>query len=93
MLKVLGGLEAADVVQHVKVSVGVDAAPHESVPMHALQLDVGMVLLEVVVHEESEVDVWTLDAMLVLSRHHELVEVKHFRENLHFCMCICIFKI
>ena len=92
MLKVFGGFEAADVVEHVKVSIGVDATSDQSVPVHALELDVGVVLLEVVIHEESEVNVWALDAVLVLSRHDELVEVKHLREHLHFVLSIYKFS-
>ena len=92
MLKVFGGFEAADVVEHVKVSIGVDAASDKSVPVHALEFDVGVVLLEVVIHEESEVNVWALDAVLVLSRHDELVEVKHLWEHLHFVLSIYKFS-
>ena len=81
--EVLHGLKASDVVQHVEVAVGVDAASDKSVPMDALELDIGMVLLEFEVHEEGEVDVWALNTVLVLTGHDELVEVKHFREDLH----------
>ena len=82
--EVLGGFHAADVVQHVEVAVSVHAATDQSVPVDALQLQVGVVLLELEVHEESKVDVWTLDGVLVLTCHLELVEVEHFREHLHF---------
>ena len=92
MSEVLGGLEAADVVEHVKVSVSVNASSNESVPVDALELDVGVVLLEVEVHEESEVNVWALDAVLVLAGHHELVEVKHLWEHLHFVLSIYKFS-
>ena len=84
LLQVFGDLEAADVVEHFSISISVDAASEESMPVNTLQLDVGVVLLEVEVHETTEVDVWSLDAMLVLTCHHELVEVKHFWEHLHF---------
>ena len=82
--KVFGGLHAADVVEHVEVAVGVHAASDQSVPVDTLQLQVGVVLLELEVHEESKVDVWTLNGVLVLTSHLELVEVEHFREHLHF---------
>ena len=83
MSEVLHGFEAADVVEHVEVAIGVDTASDQSVPVHALKLDVGVVLLELEVHEEAEVDVWPLDAVGVLTSHHKLVEVKHFWEDLH----------
>ena len=52
--------------------------------MDALELDVRVILLEVEVHEETEVDVWSLDAVLVLPCLGELVEVEHLGEHLHF---------
>ena len=82
--EVLGGFQAADVVEHVEVSVSVGTSSDKSLPVDALELDVGMVLLELEVHEESEVNVWALDAVLVLTGHDELVEVKHLWEDLHF---------
>ena len=84
--EVLGGLEAADVVEHVEVAVGVDAATEESVPVDTLQLQVGLVLLEVEVHGTAEVDVWALDAVLVLTSHHKLVHVEILWEHLHFSL-------
>lgn len=50
LLEVFHGLEATDVVKHVKVAVGVDATSDESVPVDALQFQVGVVILEVKVH-------------------------------------------
>ena len=45
LLEVLGGLEATDVLEHVEVAVGVGAGLDETVPVDALELDVGVVLL------------------------------------------------
>ena len=50
LLEVLGGLEAANVLQHVKVTVRVNACLDESVPVDALKTNVGIVLLKAEVH-------------------------------------------
>ena len=84
LLEVLGGLEAANVLQHVKVTVRVNACLDESVPVDALETDVGVVLLEAEVHGGVEANVWTLDGVHVFTRHLELVEVEVFWEHLHF---------
>ena len=90
--EILGGLKASNVLKEIKVTVDIDTCADKSMPHDALELDVGVVLLEVVVHEESEVNVWALDAVLVLSRHDELVEVKHLWEHLHFVLSIYKFS-
>ena len=84
LLEVLGGLEAANVLQHVKVTVRVNACLDESVPVDALETDVGVVLLEAEVHGGVEANVWALDGVHVFTRHLELVEVEVFWEHLHF---------
>ena len=83
LLKVLGGFEAADVLQHVEVAVGVSAGLNETVPVHALQTDVGIVLLEAEVHGGVEANVGALDGVHVVTRHLELVKVEVLGEHLH----------
>ena len=83
LLEVLGGLKAADVLEHVEVAVGVSACLNETVPVDALQADVRVVLLEAEVHGVGEADVRTLDGVHVVARHLELVKVEVFREHLH----------
>ena len=51
--------------------------------MDALDLDVGIVLLEFEVNCFEEVDVGTFDCVHVHPSHFELVEVKVLREHLH----------
>lgn len=46
LLEVSGALVAADVLHEFEVAVGVDASTNHSVPVDALQFDVGVVLLE-----------------------------------------------
>ncbi len=83
LLEVLGGLEAADVLQHVEVTVGVGAGLDEAVPVDALQLDVRVVLLKAEVHRGAEPNVRSLDRVHVLAVHLELLEVEVFGEHLH----------
>jgi hypothetical protein len=83
LFEVLYGFEAADVLKEIEVAVGVDAGADESVPVDALELDVGVVLLEGEVKRFAEVDVRTLDGVHVLTSHLKLVEVKVFGEDLH----------
>ena len=90
MSEVFIGFETADVFKHVEVSIGIDASSNKSLPMDALELDVGVILLELELHEESEVNVWALDGVLVLTGHDELVEIKHLWEDLHFFTIIKI---
>ena len=54
LLEVLGGLEAADVLEHVEVTLGIGASVDKAVPVDALQLDVGVVLLVVETHGAAE---------------------------------------
>ena len=84
LLEVLGGLEATDVLQHVEVTVRVCAGLHETMPMDALQLDVGVVLLKGEVHVGTEANVRSLDGVHVFTSHLELVKVEVFGEHLHF---------
>ena len=83
LLEVLDGLHASDLFQEVKVAIDIDACADESVPVDALNADVGVVLLELEVDSLEEVDVRALDGVHVVARHLELVEVKVLGEDLH----------
>lgn len=83
LFEVLYGFEAADVFEEIEVAVGVYASANESVPVDALKLDVGVVLLEGEVKRLAEVDVGTLDGVHILTSHLKLVEIKVFGEDLH----------
>ena len=82
--EVLNRLQASDVLKEVEVSKHIDASSDESVPVNALQLDIGVILLELKVDSFSKVNVWSLDGMHVFTRHFELGEVEIFREHLHY---------
>lgn len=92
LLKVRDCLKAADVLHEVKVAVGINTRAHESVPMNALQLDVGVVLLEAEVERLSEVNVGTLDAVHVFSCHFELGKLEVLWEHLHFIKLLLLLK-
>ena len=83
LFEVLYGFEATDVFEEVEVAVSVNACADESVPMDALKLDVGVVLLEREVERLAEVDVGTLDGVHIFASHFKLVEIEVFREDLH----------
>ena len=84
LLEVLGGLKASNVLKEVEVAVCVDARLDHPVPVDALELDVGVVLLEVEVERAAEPDVRTLDSVHVFTRHLELVEFEVLGEYLHY---------
>ena len=86
LLEVLGGLEAADVLEHVEVAISVGAGLDQSVPVHALQTDVSVVLLETEVHRRVETNVWSLDSVHVFTGHLKLTEVEVFGEHLHLAL-------
>ena len=79
LFEVLRCLEAFDILEEFKVAVGVDASSDESMPVDTLQLNVGVVLLEVEIGGEA--DVGALDGVHVLARHFKLVEVKISQTN------------
>ena len=81
---VLGCLEATDVLHEVEVAISVDASADHSVPVDALELDVGIVLLELKVECLAKVDVWALDGVEVFSGHLELSELEVLGEHFHF---------
>jgi hypothetical protein len=90
LLEVLNGLHASDLFQEIEVAIHVDACTDESVPVDALDADVGVVLLELEVHGLEEVDVGALDGVHVVTGHLELVEVEVLGEDLHLCDLISI---
>ena len=83
LFEVLNAFQAADVLQEVEVAEGVDACADQPVPVHALQLDVGVVALELEVQGLREVDVRTLDRVHVFAGGLELTEIKVLREHFH----------
>ena len=83
LLEVLSGLEAANVLEHVEVAVGVGAGLDQAVPVDALQANVRIVLLEAEVHGRVEPNVWSLDRVHVLAGHLKLAKVEVFGEHLH----------
>ena len=84
LLEVFHCFCASDMLKEIKVTINIDASSDEPVPMHTLQLDVGVVLLKLEVNSLKEVNVWTLDRVHVLSGHLKLVEIKVLGEHLHF---------
>ena len=82
--EVLNTLHASDVLEEVEISEHIDASSDESVPVDALQLDIGVILLELEVDCLTKVDVWSLDGMHVFTRHLKLIEVEILREHLHY---------
>ena len=85
LLEILDSLHASDLFQEIEVSVDIDACSDKSVPVNALNAEVGVVLLELEVDCLEEVDVWALDCVHVLARHLKLVEIKVLGEHLHLC--------
>ena len=85
LLEVLDSLHASDLFQEIEVSVDIDACSDKSVPVNALNAEVGVVLLELEVDGLVEVYVGTLDGVHVVARHLELVEVKVLGKHLHLC--------
>ena len=83
LLEVLDGLHAPDVFQEVEVAMNIDASSDKSVPVDALQLQVGVILVELEVQGLAKVNVGSLDRMHVLTSHLKLVEVEIFGEYLH----------
>ena len=83
LFEVLDGLHASDVLEEIKVSVNVDAGSDKSVPVDTLELQVGVVLVELEVERLAEVDVRSLDGVHILTGHLELVKVEVFWEHLH----------
>ena len=83
LLEVLCCLETLDVFQELEVSVSINTGSNDSLPVDALQLDVGVVLLEVEVQGRTEINVGALDRVHVITSHFKLIEVEVFWEDLH----------
>ncbi len=86
LFEVLHGLHASDVLQEIEVSVDVDSCSDQSVPVHGLELNIGVILLELEIDGLSKVNVWSLDSVHVFSSHLKLIEVKVLGEHFHFCI-------
>jgi hypothetical protein len=93
LLEVFDCFEATNVLEEVKVAVSVDAGADQSVPVDALELDVGVVDLEVEGEGLGEVDVGTLDGVHILSCSFKLVELEVFGEHFHFNQLIIIMSL
>jgi len=83
LLEIFDGLHASDLLQEVEVTINVDACSDQSVPMDALESDVGVVLLELEVNCLEEVNVRALNGVHVVARHLKLIEVEVLGEDLH----------
>ena len=46
LLEILSGFEAANVLQHIEVAIGVDTSLDETVPVDTLQTNICVVFLE-----------------------------------------------
>lgn len=90
LLKVLYSLEAANVLEEVKVAVGVNTSTDKSVPVDALKLNVGIVDLEVELECLVKVNVGTFDGVHIFTGCLKLVEVEVFWEHFHFNQLIII---
>jgi hypothetical protein len=83
LFEVFDCFHASDLLEEVEVAVYVDTGTNESMPVDALNLDVGVVFLELEVDSLVEVDVWSLNRVHVFSRHFKLIEIKILGEHLH----------
>ena len=83
LLEIFDGLHASDLLQEVEVTINVDACTDQSVPMDALESDVGVVLLELEVNCLEEVNVRALNGVHVVARHLKLIEIEVLGEDFH----------
>ena len=83
LLEVLNSLDASNVLKKIEVAIAVDASSDKSMPVNALELDVGVILLEFEVDGETEVNVWSLDSVHIFTGHLKLVEIEVLGEHLH----------
>lgn len=81
--EVLDGFDAAQVLEEIKITIYVDASSDESVPVDALQFQVGVVLLELEVECLVEINVRSFNRVHVVVCRHKLICVEKFRENFH----------
>ena len=83
LLEVLNSLDASNVLKKIEVAIAVDASSDKSMPVNALELDVGVILLEFEVDGETEVNIWSLDCVHIFTGHLKLVEIEVLWEHLH----------
>ena len=83
LFEILRCFKAPDVLKEIEIAIRVDAGANHAMPVNALQLDVGVVLLEVEIESATEIDVGTLDGVHVLSSHFELIEVEILWKYFH----------
>jgi hypothetical protein len=83
LLEVLDGFHASDLLQEVEITIHVDASADQSVPVDALESDIGVVLLEFEVDSLEEVNVRALNGVHVVARHLKLIEIEVLGEDLH----------
>ena len=92
LLEVLDGLHASDVLEEIEVSVDVDTGSDKSVPVDTLELEVSVVLVELEVQGLTEVNVWSLDRVHILTSHLKLIEIEIFWKHLHIIILILNYK-
>ena len=83
LLEVLCCLKTLDIFQEFEVPISVHACSNYSLPVDALQLDIGVVLLEVEVQGRTEINVGALNRVHIITSHFKLIEVEVFWEDLH----------
>jgi len=88
LLEVLSHFQAPDVLEELVVPKHINASLHNLLPMHALQSDVGVVLLEFEVQCLVEVYVRSFNCVHVLSYHRELINIKVLWEYFHYSLLL-----
>ena len=88
LLEVFNGLETSDVLEEVEVAEDVDSSSDKSLPVNGLELNIGVVLLELEGNGLAEVNVWSLDRVHVFTGHLELRHFEVLWEHLHFIVLI-----
>ena len=84
LFEIFDSFKASDVFEVLEITEGVNAGSDESMPVDALELHVGVVLLELdTVQGLLEVNIWSLDGVHVFTGHFELVEIEVLGEYLH----------
>jgi len=83
LFKVFHCFHAPDLFEEIKVAVDINTGSDKSVPVDALKLNVGIVLLKLKVYCFVEVDIGSLDCMHILSGHLKLIEIEILGEHLH----------
>ena len=92
LLEVLDSFHASDVLEEIEVSMNVDASSDKSVPVNTLELQVRVILVELEVQSLTEVNVWSLDRVHILTGHLKLIEIEIFWKHLHIINLILNYK-